>query len=498
MNIEFSSKEIFLIAVLILAVTFIYLAQTTGFLGEDEAFYISAAREFAKGQYSLINEFGNPNALSPIYPLLISFFSFLSSNFLALAKSISIVFGLLTALILYLITRKFGIFAGFTSVSLLLAMPYFTQFMFLSYLEIPIAFFSILSLYLFLSLDSMKKAILLGAILGLSVYVKSSGVFLIIAYFLYSLLNFILKKNKELFKLTFISCIIAFLVFVPWIIRNIYLFNFPYVEGLNYLFPAPKEANPAWLTREITTTISPTTDFIQVFGLFSIFFMITGVVYYFNTKQAKEKNVIEISMFMSALFFIFYFVRTYMGGIEPRYLSIVFPQLALMGGIFLADLNKSIMSKNKYLSIITIILIIYGIFLSYQIALGVSQSSRYPSNYIDALNWIKQNTPKDSVIFTTYGGSVSYYAERKRVWNSLEEFPDIMTTQNSTYIYDTLKKYNVTHILIWKDVIAQNYIMSGSNILGLFTYNFVNVVLNHNESFRIAYGNEDNVVLELE
>lgn len=497
MNLEFSSKELFLIAMLIIGVTFLYLVQSTSFLGEDEAFYISLAREFAKGQYSIINEFGNHNAISPFYPLLISFFSFLSSNLLTLAKTINIIFGMLTVLILYLITKKFNIFAGFTAMALVLAMPYFTQFMFLSYVEIPIAFFSILSLYLFLSLDSIKKAILLGVILGLSFYVKSSGIFLLISYFLYSLLTFLSKKSKELFKLTFISSIIAFLIFAPWIVRNIYLFNYPYVEGLNYIFPLPKEANPTWLTKEIATAISPTTDYIQIFGLFSIFFTITGFVYYFNTKQEKEKKVIEISISMSALFFIFYFVRTYIGGIEPRYLSIIFPQLALIGGIFLGDLNKSLMSKSKYLSIITIILIFYGLFLSYQVALGASQSVRYPEDYIQALTWIKQNTPKDSVIFTTYGGSVSYYAERKRIWNSLEEFPTIMTTQNSTYIYDTLKKYNVTHILIWKDVIAQNYIMPGSNILGLFTYNFVNTVLNNNQSFSIEYGNQNNVILEL-
>jgi hypothetical protein len=37
MNIEFSSKEIFLILLLVIGIIFIYFAQTTGFLGEDEA-----------------------------------------------------------------------------------------------------------------------------------------------------------------------------------------------------------------------------------------------------------------------------------------------------------------------------------------------------------------------------------------------------------------------------------------------------------------------------
>jgi len=89
------------------------------------------------------------------------------------------------------------------------------------------------------------------------------------------------------------------------------------------------------------------------------------------------------------------------------------------------------------------------------------------------------------------------FAERDRLWNQLEEFPSIMTTQNSTYIYQTLKKYNITHILIWRGVVAENYIVPESNLLGAFTYNFVNIVLNDTIHFKNLYSNQNNAVLEV-
>ena len=93
------------------------------------------------------------------------------------------------------------------------------------------------------------------------------------------------------------------------------------------------------------------------------------------------------------------------------------------------------------------------------------------------------------------------FADRRNVW-SINEFPDIMTTQNSTYIYDTLEKYNVSYILIWRAIVADRYIVPESNLIGAFTYNFVNIVSNdiqnNNQThFNIACQNQDDLILKL-
>jgi hypothetical protein len=89
------------------------------------------------------------------------------------------------------------------------------------------------------------------------------------------------------------------------------------------------------------------------------------------------------------------------------------------------------------------------------------------------------------------------YYGRLAFWNKMEEFPDIMRTQNATFIEDTLKKYNVTHILVYRGVIANDYIVPGSNFIGLFTYNFVNVVNNNPNIFKPVFSNQETMVLEI-
>ena len=108
----------------------------------------------------------------------------------------------------------------------------------------------------------------------------------------------------------------------------------------------------------------------------------------------------------------------------------------------------------------------------------------------------KTNTKEDSIVFTAYGGSLDYFAERNVIW-VIDEFPDVMHTSNSTYIHDTLKKYNISYILIWRGIVAQDYIVPQSNLIGAFTYNFVNVVSQDQENFDAVFQNQDNIIFKL-
>ena len=77
-----------------------------------------------------------------------------------------------------------------------------------------------------------------------------------------------------------------------------------------------------------------------------------------------------------------------------------------------------------------------------------------------------------------------------------------MSTQDTNYIYNTLVKYNASYILIWRAIVAEKYIVPESNLIGAFTYNFVNVVSNdiqnNNQThFSIAYQNQDNLIIKL-
>jgi hypothetical protein len=66
-----------------------------------------------------------------------------------------------------------------------------------------------------------------------------------------------------------------------------------------------------------------------------------------------------------------------------------------------------------------------------------------------------------------------------------------MHSTNSTYIYETLKDYNISYILVWRGILAEDWIIPESNIIGVFTYNFVTQVDADKDHFELVYSNLD-------
>jgi len=493
MEIEFKKEHIPIALLLLITVIYFYLASNTAMLGEDEGAYFFTAQQFLSLKFPSFLSSIQPLNYPPLIPLLsVPFFAIFGST-LNLAKFIIALFGALTVFLIYSIGKKTSWLLGYMAAFLLLSIPLFTQFMFLYYVEVPIAFFSLLSLVMFTSMDSMKKAIFTGSILGLAFYVKFSAIFLPIALLAYAFYKYFYKKDKNYLKFSIVACIVFAIIITPFIARNLILYGFPYVDVLNLFFKEPN-FTPSWV-KDAAKILSPSTDIISVFGFLALIFGLEGIAYFFVSKD--EKLVLPTLVFV--LFILLYYARGILnlGIAESRYFAIVFPQLALIGGYF-AD---KFYEKNKKYLIILFAVIVLCAYLSFSIALSTFGSTRYPQNYLDALNWIKQNTPANANIFTAYGGSLEMFADRTNVW-TIEEFPQLMTTQDTNYIYNTLEKYNVSYILIWRSIVAQDYIVPESNLIGAFTYNFVNVVSNdiqnNNQThFNITYQNQDNLIIKL-
>jgi 4-amino-4-deoxy-L-arabinose transferase-like glycosyltransferase len=475
-----------------------YLASNTQMLGEDEVGYLDLAKDFMKTNYPK-----SSYVIPPLTSLTYTVFFYIFGSSLSLAKAVITIFGFLTIIMVYLFCKKldkttfFGINVfGLASISILLTIMYFTHFMLISYTEIPIAFFSVSFIYFLLDFKSVKNAVILGLVMGLSIYAKSSALIFPLILFLFFLVKYIYKKDRYSFKLAIISCFIALLIILPFILRNLILFKYPYLEGFNIFFKPPTTGT-SWGTGAVTKALSIPIDYFGLFGYIAVFSSIFGIVYSIQIKN--EKMLLVIFMFL--LFLLTYYVRSFlsMGIGDPRYFSIIFPEIAIIGGYYLGK----VATCKKYLSIIIVIFFIFAFYTSVTVALSTSQSQRYPNDYIEAIKWIKQNTPEDALIFTAYGGSLKYYGDRTAFWASFNEFPEVMTSTNSTRIYNILKSYNISYILVWRGILAQNYIVPESNLIGAFTYNFLNQVYNDKEHFNMTYSNTnsqgqpDNFVFKL-
>jgi len=496
MEIELSGKELMLLIFIFFSVMYAYFAYNTSFLGEDEWTYMKLARDFASLNLPLFNAQGFPIAYPPLISLIFSIPFLFTGISLAVAKIIIVFFGIATICLIYLIGSKLektnlkgiNIF-GISSIFILLSISSFTHFMLLAYVEVPIAFFSLLFLYCFLfNFKNTKDAVFLGITMGISFYMKLSAIFFPIVLFIFAISMFYFKKDKKILKISIISILIFILIISPWVIRNLISFKYPFVEGLNLLFKYPL-SYPTWVV-EAAKTLSISVDIFSTFSLISIVFALCAAVY--SILVNDRRMVMPILMVVT--FFLIYYLRFSTGFAisDPRYFSIIFPEVALIGGFFLSKLYQS----NKYFLILLLAIFIFSFYISFSTGEQTSTYRRYPDDYIAALTKLKEVSKPNENVFTAYGGSLGYFADRENIW-AMGEFPEIMTTTNSTYIYETLKKYNATYILVWRNIVANNYIVPESNLIGAFTPTFINVVDGDKSHFEIVYSNEDNIIWKL-
>jgi 4-amino-4-deoxy-L-arabinose transferase-like glycosyltransferase len=510
MKRDIKIEYLFVAILVLIGFYYMYLASKTQMLGEDEDTYFSLSKDFSNGLYKQFDYPGIPKPLPVFVPLISSFFFLIFGPSLAVMKSVVALFALLTLLVVYLIGRKISIYFGFFSAVILLSITLFSHSSMLAYVEVPIAFFSALLTYLLLNLDKKShfilKSIVIGITLGLAYYTKLSGLLLLFVLFLCCSVLFLYKKDKDYIKLFLISLIGFAFIVSPFIIRNLIIYKYPFFEGLNFFFKPYQStgpgANAKWVP-EAAKLLSPASIslgmYIETFGLVGLVFSIFGISWFLsNFKVDLKESYLLFLLLLPTILFLLIFnlanVTNILGSIitEPRYLSIIFPQIALLGGFFLWKTKE----ENKYFLIALVPILLFALYSGVTVAQGTSTSQRYPDNYIEALKWLKTNTPEDSIVFTAYGGSVDYFAERKVLW-VIDEFPDVMHTSNSTYIYNALKSYNISYILIWRGIVAQDYIVPQSNLIGAFTYNFINVVSNDQGNFDAVFQNQDNIIFKL-
>lgn len=492
---------VFIAFVLVLGLYYMWLASGTPILGEDEGLYYSMAKFFANGEYPPMMG-SNMNFIVPFGPLIYSSIFIFTGSSLVVAKIITALFALLTLLLLYIIGKKYNLYFGIFAALITLSIGTFSHLSMIAYFDIPIAFFSLLIVYIMLHLSKLNQAILLGSVFSLACYTKGNIMILLGVLLFYALFKTLSKKDTSYLKFAIISLVFFAIFLIPFATRNLILFNFPNIEGINYFFKQPWW--PAWLNVEIAKNISlgqvSLAFYTATFGWLSIILTIFGFAFLaINCYDTELKDTLLVSVLSIIIMFLAFNITLLTGskGLEPRYFSVIFPQLAIISGFFLYKAKE----WNKFIPLFILPIIIFSLWSGITTAQLTHNTQRYPSDYIEAMTWLKNNTPSESLIFTTYGGSLMYYADRNWVWATSpcmsQPFPEVMTTRNGTYIYNTLKNCNVSHILIWSATVAQNYIIPESNIWGAFTYNFIDVVTKDTEHFKTVYQNQNNLILSI-
>lgn len=492
--------EIAFLAILIgLTIYFIYLAASTQMLGEDEGAYEWAAKQFAVGKDQMTVGPVHSVLNAPFIPLVYAAFFLIFGASLAAAKAVTVVFGALAIVFVYLIGRKFSIWSGIISALLLFSISLFDHFSLLAYFDVPAAFFCALITYIFLNIAYSKPKIAFSiAVISLALYTKLSSLLLLVGILIYALYLYTTNLDKKFLKTFIFISVIAGILFLPGIFR-IAQFNISRIHELSDIWGI-LQPQPAWL-KAVTTTLSPAqvslNTFTSAFGPLLSILAIFGFVYIiFNLKTSQNKGELFLIAIIPVLFILAFLYNQLTPGsmlMENRYLIIMFPQLALISALFLTKIKE----KWSWSMALIGIILIFSLYSGITTAQATSTSQRYPADYISALNWIANNTTENDIVFTAYGGSLRHYTSRASIWSEIKEFPDVMTSQNGTYIYQTLKNYNISYVFVWRSTLAQNYIVPESNLIGATTYTFVNTISADQDHFNMTYSNQNNWILKM-
>jgi len=468
-----------------------FLATKTAFLGEDEISYFRMSKEMHEGKFTGFTFDGQPITA----PLMLSFISSILFNVLgeqlAVLKVVSSMFGLFSVILLYFAVKKLkGIMPAILTSSLMMSMIIFSHFLVVAYVEDMIVFFSSLVIFILTMERNTKYALLLGLSITLAFFAKQSGLMLFPVVFIYLLWT---KENK---KYILISLMIPLAIWGVFILHNISVYRIPAVFILNDIWyklygnPYPETSLPEFkaVGKLFFTDVFPSVGYVPML------FILIGFYYvYLNPEEKFTKiSIIAVIIFMilsASMLFLH----------EARYMTIIFPFMVLMTAGYWEGVKKLFADKNKVwiFYLIAGALVVWFIHDSLITVQATSTTQRWNPSYINGLQWIRNNTKTDATIFTAYGGSVYYYADRNYTWVT-PKFPEIMRSTNSTIVYNDLVNQGVDYIYIWQGIVGNDYIIPQSNLFGIFTVNFMNLVRNDTSHFTEVFQNDIGVIYKVE
>ena len=249
------------------------------------------------------------------------------------------------------------------------------------------------------------------------------------------------RRKKELIVFTF------FLVFFINILiyRKAFLFH-----GFNYVFsPFIQETNNAFF--------ADFNIFSSIISLGLVVFILGIIGLFFGYFREKNDVVILLSGFIVAALFagILRLINVEIVLLILLVCLAAISSLAISRFFNYLKITKISSFKNYLFLLFFILIVIFSVYPSF----AVAKSFNVNNNNLDDLNWLRDNSDKNSVVLSSIedGDYVIGLADRKSVLGSdimfvagleqrVKDVSVIYTTFSSAIAIDLIKKYNVNYI----------------------------------------------------
>lgn len=423
------------IAVLALIVS-ILVFDTKLSLSGDNTEFIVLARSIASGQgmQNINSPTPRPTTKFPFgFPLFLAAVELLFPQNLIAMKGLVLLFFVGTLLVLYLLLKEhIGIWIALGVALFSIINPHLLDFSHQVMSEIPYLFFSVLALFLIQrclkNSSILRNYWLIGGTLSLmyAYYVRAIGIALICGVLVYFLIN---REYKKALFITIAAVVIA----LPWQLRNSSLGGSSYLKQLILVNPYHRymgflDLHSFWtrikinaqiyFLREIPRALLPTYRGIGDLGGILKVVGILGVGIYGFTLALMRKSLLALYL----LFFMGICIIWPQVWSGMRFIIPIIPLFICFGLSGLLNLAKRIEPYIHRLSTVTVVSVSLLVFFASNVHstvnLGHRSKGDYPPNwrnYFKCGQWLKRNTPEDTIVSCRKGYWMYVVSNRKTV-----------------------------------------------------------------------------------
>ncbi len=430
-NLLLKNKDVFFALAASFVLFYIIQFSLENLIGSDDAYlYIKLAdiiksegliREFPWLSAAMINE--NFTGLHFLYYILLIPFTFLGSLIIG-AKIASVFFLSLMLAAFYAVLKNLKLKFGYFWLLLLLASSGY--FLLRMNFARPLNFSVVFMLLIFFSLVK-KNNPLLFAVSFLFVWAHGSFPLSVLLAFIFSVANYIFKKELYYKSILFsLGGVILANLINPFFPNNLNYFSIYYLSPTPYFLTSQiAEWQPVGMD---DLFLSDATILIVPFIILSIIYVFSSVVGFINKKKediteesAKERKIISSFLFLISIIF---FIGTLLQG---RFIDYWVPFAVMFVAFYFEfiyfDFAKSdkikraiekikspkfFSKKDAKITLVCFALIILGLSVYNKINFVLQRYSDDPGKNIkETALWLKENTPKKSIVFNVNWGDFS-------------------------------------------------------------------------------------------
>jgi 4-amino-4-deoxy-L-arabinose transferase-like glycosyltransferase len=443
-------EQAIIIIILIAAIGKFFVIPFNQGLWWDEAVYLGLGTGISNGYYSLWPGTIVESFRPPLYPIVISLFSFS----IPLVRIISAMLSVISILMVYKISKN--IFNR--NVALWTALFYSTNCMFIFFSikalsESLLLFLFSLSLLIFLKWEKTgddRFLLISGVLLGLSFITRYLTAAVILAYIIYFVANLILSRRAQYIKHLIILILGTVIGVIPLMLLNISNFGTPFAGSLLNLY--------VFITQG-SSGIPAIEGVLQFFGIMGLM-MIFGVAYLLKDyiKRLRNNKLLGIEHLFIIAIFISVLTYVMISRKEPRHFLTYLPILSVLAGYGMVRFMKNLKTKlRKTTAFLVVILVCISLGFGLYASINDTQSA---SALVRASEDIRDIVPKENAVITSSFPYVFYISQRNAVTFCGHQEPtdefwecrrDMMTGMHGPgYMYPVIIEHNVSHVLVYK------------------------------------------------